>query len=142
MLSDQLARWAFVITILNVCVFADPEAQAAPPEPLTLDWCLEEANRVNPVIAINQASAEAAEHRVGPAGSLDDPRLEYEAINLPTDHFDFDSTPMSGNQISLSQRFPFPGVLGNRKKAARAGAEASWLELEDRRRRQSGCRPR
>lgn len=110
------------------------EAQAEPPDPLTLAWCLAEAERANPDIAVVQAEADAAAHRVGPAGALEDPRIQYEAVNVPVGDFNFSSTPMSGNQIRLAQRFPFPGVLGNRKKAARAGADAAISWLDDRQR--------
>ncbi len=110
------------------------EARAEPPNPLTLAWCLAEAERGNPNIAVEQAEADAAAHRVGPAGALEDPRIQYEAVNVPVGDFNFSSTPMSGNQIRLAQRFPFPGVLGNRKRAARAGADAAISALDDRQR--------
>jgi outer membrane protein TolC len=42
---------------------------------------------------------------------------------------------MSGHQIRLAQKFPFPGVLGNRKGAARAAARAAFSDLADRGRR-------
>jgi len=103
------------------------------PDPLPLRWCLERAQQSNPSIDAEQAAAAAAGHRVAPAGALEDPRFSYEASNLPVDDFDFDSTPMSGNQLRLSQTFPFPGLLSNREDAARAGALASAEDLEDRR---------
>jgi cobalt-zinc-cadmium efflux system outer membrane protein len=103
------------------------------PDPLPLEWCRERAARSNPAIAADEAAAAAAAHRISPAGSLEDPRLSYEASNIPVEDFDFDSTPMSGNQLSLMQKFPFPGVLSNREKAARAASEAAVQDLEDRR---------
>ncbi len=109
------------------------EAELGLPDPLPLSWCLARARRSNPSIAADEAEAAAAAHRVAPAGALEDPRFRYEASNIPLDDFDFDSTPMSGNQLSLMQQFPFPGVLSNREKAARAGADASADDLEDRR---------
>jgi cobalt-zinc-cadmium efflux system outer membrane protein len=103
------------------------------PDPLPLNWCLERAQQTNPSIAANEAAAAAAAHRVSPAGALEDPRFSYEAVNIPVGDFDFNSTPMSGNQLRLKQKFPFPGVLSNREKAARAGASASTEDLEDQR---------
>ena len=70
---------------------------------------------------------------ISPAGALEDPRFSYEATNIPVGDFDFNSTPMSGNQLRLMQKFPFPGVLSNREEAARAGASAATEDLEDRR---------
>lgn len=131
-----MARRALVLWVLLALglyqAYPASEAIAQPPDPLTLEWCLAEAARVNPDIAVDEADAEAAAHRVRFAGALEDPRIRYEASNLPVGDFNFDSTMMSGNQLGLSQRFPFPGVLGNRKKAAQAAAEAAGSGLVDR----------
>lgn len=111
-----------------------PEAAAAEgiPEVLTLSWCLERARQANPALEQDAASAAAAKERIAPAGALDDPRFSYEASNIPTGDFDFASTPLSGNQLGFKQKFPFPGVLGNREAAARAAAKAADWQLEDR----------
>lgn len=115
-------------------VFSASDTTAALlPDPLRLDWCLEHAQLSNPSIATEDAAAAAAAHRVSPAGSLEDPRFSYEATNIPVGDFDFKSTPMSGNQLRLSQKLPFPGVLSNREKAAHAGASAAKEDLEDQR---------
>ncbi len=106
---------------------------AAVPSPLTLDWCLARALQANPSLDIARASAEAAEHRIRPAGSLADPRFAYEASNVPTGDFDFSSTPLSGHQFGLRQALPFPGLLASREGAARRSFEASELVVEDRR---------
>ena len=107
------------------------------PDPLSLEWCLETAQHNNPDIAAERAAAEAALRRIRPAGSLEDPRLGYAAVNLPVGEWDFDSSPMSGNQFELQQKLPFPGLLGNREAAARAAAAAAEEALADRRRRVS-----
>jgi outer membrane protein, heavy metal efflux system len=105
------------------------------PDPLTLAWCLARAGQGNPEIAVDEAAAEAASHRVGPAGALEDPRFAYSAVNIPVGRWSFDSTPMSGQQLELRQKLPFPGLLGSREAAARAAAEAQQESVEDRRRR-------
>jgi outer membrane protein TolC len=128
------SSWA-LIALCPLLLWATSATAAEPPDPLTLAWCLEEAERANPDLAADQAAAEAARHRIGPAGALEDPRIQYEATNVPTGDFNFSSTPMSGHQVRLAQKFPFPGVLGNRKAAARAAARASFSDLEDRGRR-------
>jgi cobalt-zinc-cadmium efflux system outer membrane protein len=134
MMGPLPARWALPL-FGSLLLLAPLPVMAEPPDPLTLDWCLQEAERANPDLAVDQALAEAAEHRVGYAGSLEDPRIQYEASNVPIGDFDFSSTPMSGHQIRLAQKFPFPGVLGNRKGAARAAAKAASSDLADRGRR-------
>jgi outer membrane protein TolC len=80
-----------------------------------------------------EASASAATHRIRPAGAFDDPRIAYEASNIPTGDFDFDSTPLSGNQLGLRQKLPFPGLLSNRANAAKKGAAAAELLVDDQR---------
>jgi outer membrane protein TolC len=108
-------------------------AESSPeiPELLRLSWCLERARVANPTLESAAALASAASHRVGPAGALDDPRIGYEASNLPLGDFDFRSTPLSGHQLGLRQKFPFPGLLSSRRNAARSGAEASAFLVED-----------
>ena len=105
----------------------------APPVPLTLAWCLERAKSSNASVATDTAAAQAARHRIRPAGSLDDPRIRADLVNLPTGEFDLSSTPMSGIQLGLAQKLPFPGLLSNRKEAARAGAAAADESVSDRR---------
>jgi len=104
---------------------------AAAPAPLPLAWCLERARAANPALDVARFSAEAAERRVYPAGALPDPRFRYEISNVPTGDFDLESTPLSGQQLGLSQQLPFPGLLGRRRDAARSAADAAAAELGD-----------
>jgi cobalt-zinc-cadmium efflux system outer membrane protein len=126
--------WILVVAV-PILLGAASEAPVHLPDPLRLDWCLERAEAANPDIAADAATAEAAEHRVIPAGALDDPRTVYEASNVPVNDLDFDSTPLSGHQFRLAQKLPFPGLLDNREEAARRAADAASEQLDDRRRR-------
>lgn len=110
-----------------------------PPSPLTLAWALDRAATVNPQIASDEALRDAARERIVSAWALDDPRVSYEASNLPVGDWDFRSTPLSGHQLGLRQKLPFPGLLGNREDAARAAYQASRFELDDRRLRIAGA---
>jgi len=118
---------SFVLVLLTSTANGEPL-----PSPLPLSWCLDRAALQNPSIALDQAQRDAARERISPAGALEDPRLGYEASNIPTGAWNFDSTPLSGHQFGLRQHVPFPGVLSNREAAARAGAEAAAFALEDR----------
>ena len=118
----------FLLT-LSLAAAANAEA---PPSPLPLSWCLERATAANPAIAQDIAARDAAKERIKPAGALDDPRLRYEASNIPRGDLDFESTPLSGHQFGLSQKVPFPGLLSNREAAARARATSASFALEDR----------
>lgn len=119
----------FVVLALLVCAGS---AHAAPPSPLPLAWCLERALQSNPEIAAERATSEAARTRVGPAGSLDDPRLSYDISNVPRDDRNLRSTPLSGQQFGLRQKLPFPGLLESRKQAADADARAASHRVHDR----------
>ena len=110
-----------------------------PPNPLTISWCLQRAAAANASIAALRADSDAARERIIPAGALDDPRFRYEASNIPTGDWDFGSTPLSGHQLGLHLKIPFPGMLSNRRGAARAGAEAAVFSLEEKRRRVAGA---
>lgn len=101
------------------------------PAVLSLEWCLERARQSNPALARMTALASAAGHRIRPAGALDDPRIGYDASNIPTGDFDFDSTPLSGHQFGLRQKLPFPGLLSNRENAAKREAEAADFLVDD-----------
>ena len=51
--------------------------------------------------------------------SLDDPMLRFAIANLPVDTFSFDQEAMTQKQVSIQQKFPFPGKLGLKGDIAR-----------------------
>jgi cobalt-zinc-cadmium efflux system outer membrane protein len=130
---DSLAIAAAVFLLIAAPGAAESLEEPEIPEPLTLDWCIERARRANPVLEGDVAFAEAAAHRVRSSGAFEDPRLSYEASNIPVEDFDFNSTPLSGHQLYLRQKLPFPGLLANRERAAEHSAVAAELRVEDRR---------
>lgn len=79
----------------------------------------------NPTIRSHAAQSAAAHARIPQASALDDPRLGLDAMNIPLSNLGFGATPMSGKDISVKQKIPFPGKLRIRKKAARAAASAA-----------------
>ena len=121
-----------VISVIGLFLMAGAASAQTPPSPLPLDWCLERAAEANPLLARDAASRDEARERILPAGSLEDPRLAYEASNIPIEDLDFDSTPLSGKQFGLRQRLPFPGLLRNRERAARAAFQEAESSLENR----------
>ncbi len=125
--------WLLAASVALLGVSGPPPA--TPPDPLPLAWCLERAEVANPGLDVARTSAEAAEARIYPAGALPDPRFRYELSNIPVDDFDLDSTPLSGQQLGLNQRFPFPGLLGGQRDAARSASEASQEGVGDESRR-------
>lgn len=130
-MASMVARLALSAGLVLLAQRA--QAEVLPPDPLPLDWCQERAEDANPQIAVDAAAAEAARERILPAGALEDPRFSYQASNVPVEDLDFTSTPLSGHQLKLAQKLPFPGLLDSREDAARAAATAAAADLADRR---------
>ena len=84
---------------------------------------LTEALQNNAEIQAAGKESEAAQHRISPAGALDDPMLEAGVINLPTNSLRFDREDMTMKMIGLSQRLPYPGKRGLRQDVAAKDAE-------------------
>ncbi len=108
---------------------------AQKPKPPNLGKFIHLALKNNPGLRARAFSAEAAALRIPRAGALPDPILTAGAMNLPLNSFAFDREPMSGKQIALMQKFPFPGKRGLKEAAARAGYDAkkfSQAEYESR----------
>jgi cobalt-zinc-cadmium efflux system outer membrane protein len=100
---------------------------------LMLQDALEIALANNQGLAGLSAWADALDAIPGQAGALPDPVLGINALNLPTDTFDFDQEPMTQLQFSLSQSFPFPGKRGLKREAAEHEATAGTQRLIDQR---------
>ena len=102
--------------------------------PLDLGALIEEALRENSSLRAFEHRVAAFEARVPRAGAMEDPMIGFEARNLPLPRFDFDSTPMTGKMISVSQAIPLPGLLRARTAIARSEADEVDARLEERKR--------
>ncbi len=91
-----------------------------------LDELVQEALNNNPDLAAMKARWEQDSYRAPQVGSLNDPNLSFTFSSYPSDDFSSDTTPMTGNEVKLSQMFPFPGKLENR--SALAMEQAKWFE--------------
>lgn len=131
--TDATAVAVAILLLLAARVAGAADVPAAVPTPLTLAWCLERALEANPSLERVAAAASVSAERVDAAGAMEDLRFSYEASNLPVGNFNFTSTPLAGHQFWLRQKLPFPGLLSKRRNAAKRGAEASELLVEDQR---------
>lgn len=100
-----------------------PEPRSAPQITTPLRELVSEALQNNPEIQAARKEREASQHRVTPAGALDDPMLEAGFLNVPTNSLRFDREEMTMKMIGLSQRFPYPGKRGLRQDVAARDAE-------------------
>jgi len=99
---------------------------------LSLDEAVAIALAENAGLAAQAAQASALETVPSQAGSLPDPMIGINAMNLPTDTFDFDQEPMTQLQLAVMQPLPFPGKRGLMREAAEREASAARLRLDER----------
>lgn len=89
------------------------------------------ARAANPMLRAARFSALAASHRVGPAGALPDPQLQFGLMNRMAADFGSTADPMTMNQVQLMQMLPWPGKLGGAKRAARHTAAAARADADE-----------
>lgn len=92
---------------------------------LTLEAALATALQNNPNLARIKAAAEALATVPSQAGTLPDPVIGFNVMNLPVDHFDTRKEPMAQIGFGISQAIPFPGKLALREQAATYEAQAA-----------------
>jgi cobalt-zinc-cadmium efflux system outer membrane protein len=97
---------------------------------LVLDSLIAEALRANPDLQAAMLRYEAFEAKVPQAGSLPDPVFKATASNLPVDSWSLDQSPMSGVELMLTQKIPFPGKRGLAKGTARNLAEKTKQDYQ------------
>jgi outer membrane protein TolC len=114
------------LIVLLLFAAASAGARAAPEEPrdAQLQELIAEAARNNPEIRAASNERLAAQHRVSPAGALDDPMLEAGVINAPLAPQTLRREDMTMKMLGLSQRFPYPGKRGLRQDVAAKDAES------------------
>ncbi len=98
---------------------------------LSLDAAVSLALANNPSLAEIKARAEAMAAVPSQAGSLPDPALSVEMLNLPTDSFDIREDFMTMVDVGFSQTVPFPGKLALKEQAAGLDAEAAAQTVEE-----------
>ncbi len=143
MLQNRLITAKLLLVLGTGYAFAaespvDDEGARPPPSysnsaPLALQDALAIALANNQGLAELQSQSDALGAVPSQAGTLPDPTLGFNALNLPTDTFDRDQEAMTQMQVTLSQAFPFPGKLGLRREAAQYEAGAAAKRVLDKR---------
>jgi outer membrane protein TolC len=99
---------------------------------LSLEEAVNLAASSNPGLAGMHSRADAMSEIPAQVGSLPDPVLSLNAMNLPVDSFSATQENMTQMQIGLSQALPFPGKLALREQAAgfvAIAAESDVVEM-------------
>jgi len=95
---------------------------------LNVDQLVEEALRNNPEILAARKKLEVFKEKIPQAFALEDPMLGFGITNLPT-NFSFRDEDMTMKEISVSQKFPFPGKRPLMREMAEKEAEAVFNEI-------------
>ncbi len=107
-------------------------AQASTPnncEELSLEQAVAASLMNNPDLAAITSRYKALAAIPSQRSSLPDPVLSLAGLNLPTDTFNLDQENMTQLQISISQKFPFPGKLNLKEQSASLEAEAAFEQI-------------
>jgi cobalt-zinc-cadmium efflux system outer membrane protein len=99
--------------LVVMSMMAGSAVQAGSPiwAPESVARLIEEALAQNLEIRSLEARVESLEEAVSFAGALDDPRLGFGVMNLPTDSFSFNQEPMTQKQVFIAQKLPWFGKL-------------------------------
>ena len=98
---------------------------------LGLDEAVAMAVADNPNLAQMQARYEARTAIPSQVGTLPDPVLSFNAMNLPTDTFNTGQEAMTQMQVGISQRFPYPGKLALHEQESSFEAEAALNNVDE-----------
>lgn len=128
-------NWILIIgVILNLFAASLVVGQKAQ-QPEDLQKLIEEALENNPQIKVFGRAVQANQAAIPQASSLPDPQLNFNLLNIPVDTYDLNQEAMSGKQLSVVQKIPFPGKLGLQEDIARDEVEASnqaYTEIKNR----------
>jgi len=121
--KNQLEH-ALIVMLLFAAASAGVRAASEEPRDAQLQELLAEAARNNPEIRAAGNERLAAQHRVSPAGALDDPMLEAGVINAPLASQTFRREDMTMKMLGVSQKLPYPGKRDLRQDVATKDAES------------------
>lgn len=91
---------------------------------LKLDELISEALTKNPGQEASRQEMLSTKSQIGPKSAYEDPMLSFKAKDYPIDTLNRNEFGMTGNELGLSQKIPFPGKLSKIKKAATYEYEA------------------
>jgi outer membrane protein TolC len=117
-----------VLFFLFVVIPCSSHAQLEKPL-LHVDQLVEEALQNNPEILAAKKKLEVFKEKIPQAFALEDPMLGFGIISLPTS-FSFRDEDMTMKEVSVSQRFPFPGKRPLMRGMAEKEAEVVFSEIQ------------
>lgn len=120
------STYLFLLLMLGVLQQASADEHL-----LTIDQAVQLALSNNQALAAQGAHVRSVRATAPQVGSLPDPVLSLNALNLPVDSFSTTQENMSQLQVGISQALPFPGKLALRSSAADLLADAAMHDEEE-----------
>jgi len=117
--------------IISCVMFVLPCFAQANDTALSLQEAEKLALHQNPALAAVGKQAEAMAAIPSQVGSLPDPKVSLNAMNLPVDSFSTTQENMTQLQLGFSQALPFPGKLGLKEDAAEHMAAAALHNAQE-----------
>ncbi len=102
--------------------------------PANLQALISESLSNNPQLKVLQNAIYMHRSQIPISGALPDPVLGLSLMNIPANRFAFNQQTMTGKQISLMQKFLFPGKLRLKSSIARQEADisaANYMEIKN-----------
>lgn len=124
--------------LIVASVLTCPAYPAAAVDTLPLQKAVSSALENNPDLSALRARYDAYKNVPSQEGSLPDPVLSFNALNLPVDTFSLDQEAMTQMQVKLTQSIPFPGKLSLKKAAAVRDQEGLGFQIEELKQQISG----
>ena len=129
--SRGVRSLSFMIVMAVAALLLSAAGIAAGEEPIiNVDPLVQEAMERSPKILAARERHAALKEKIPQAGAFEDPMLGFGVVNLPN-NFDFNQEDMTMKEISVSQKFPFPGKRGLSEEVAAKEAEAGAAEVDD-----------
>ncbi len=126
-----MTRAMLPLTAAALLAGAVASGAAAQADTLRVADAMRIALEANPMLKATRFSAQAAAERVGPAGALPDPQLQFGLMNRMASEFGSTMDPMTMNQVQLMQMVPWPGKLASARGAARHTAAAERAAADE-----------
>jgi len=116
-----------VLSAMTPCLWA----QASSSDTLRLAEAVQLALQANPMLQAARAAAVAARERVGPAGALPDPQIQFNTMNRAGPSYSYVGNVMTQNQEQLVLTIPWPWKLKSAHRAAEHTAAATGADADE-----------
>ncbi len=114
---------AVLIAVFLLLLLPLPSRAGGTDGDAVLEKLVNEALANNPELKALKDREDAFSDRPSQEESLDNPKVGFALLAVPTNSFSFTQEPMTQKQISISQKIPFPGKLPLKGDIARKETE-------------------